>query len=263
MAANPFETLVSPEATNEVIENVLLITLNADNPKKLFVMSAGNGANGNKLWTLELIELNLFERLLEGGQDNKVVLYLYNAFLRLQNEIRKGKNEVTEFLNLIIFNNISTLMKQPELFAGQNISEQILEIFKDSELENPMLRDEFLSLTIKKAFEDSDDDMKRNVRETFFKCFDECLRAVRQSSMISLDKWIMTFLTAFVSDKNNTEMAHLFLDYITLPPSSDGIKYADSLLGRVASSIIEFYQDPYNFLFSFRSAFMLVDNTKK
>lgn len=232
MSKNPFETLTSSEKTNELIENVLLITLNPENPRKMYLM---NDDTGTKLWTMELIELNLFERLMtlsfEGGEDSKVILYLYNSFIRLQTECRKTKSEVTEILSSLIFRNIATALKEPELFPEQKISEQILDIFKDSEIDDTSLRDEFLSQAIRKALEDADESMKVNVREIFFRCFDECLKGVRQASMITLEKWILTFLTSFTSDKNNPEMANLFLDYIALPPDCDGIKYAETLLG--------------------------------
>lgn len=237
MSKNPFETLASSEKTNEIIENVLLITLNPENPKKLCLM---NDDSGTKLWTLELIALNLFERLMtlsfEGGDDSKVILYLYNSFLRLQNESRKFKSDVADVLSSLIFRNIATALKEPELFPEQKISEQFLDIFKDSEIDDTSLRDEFLSQAIRKALEDADESMKSNVKEIFFRCFDECLKGVRQASMITLEKWILIFLTAFTSDKNNPEMANLFLDYIALPADCDGIKYAESLLGKTDST---------------------------
>lgn len=237
MGENPFATLVSPEKTNEIIENVLLITLNPENPRKLYLMNDDSVQGEMTLWTLELIELNLFERLMslsfEGGDDSKVILYLYNSFLRLKAECNKNKSEVTDVLHLLIFRNIATALKEPELFPEQNISEQLLEIFKDNELYDTSIRDEFLSVSIKKAHEDSDAGMKRNLKEIVFKCFDECMKSVRQATMITIEKWILTFLQAFTSDKTNPEMANLFLDYIALPADCEGIKYADSLLGEV------------------------------
>lgn len=233
MSTNVFGTLANPARINEIVENVLLITLNPENPRKLILMNDDSGTN---LWTLELIELNLFERLMslsfESGDDNKVILYLYNSFIRLQSECRKEKSDVSEVLSSLIFRNIATALKEPELFPQQNISDQLLDIFKDSEVDDTSLRDGFLSVAIKKALEDADDDMKKNVKEIFFKCFDECLKSVRQATMITIEKWVLTFLTAFTSDKNNAAMANLFLDYIELPPNSEGIKYADSLLGK-------------------------------
>lgn len=233
MSSNPFDTLTSPQRINEIIENVLLITLNPENPKNLYFM---NDDSGTQLWTVELVEFNLFERLMtlsfESGNDNKVILYLYNSYLRLQIERKRDKTDVHETLSALIFRNIATALKQPELFADQNMSEQFLDIFKDGELEDTSLRDTFLSFAVKKALEDSDNDMRRNVQETFFKCFDSCLKSVRLASMISLENWILMFLTAFTSDKNSPEVANLFLDYIALPNECDGIKYADTLLGK-------------------------------
>lgn len=233
MSENPFESLMSPQKINEFIENVLLITLNQENPRNLCLMSDDTGTG---LWTLESIEMNLFERVMslsfEGGEDNKVIIYLYNSFVRLKSEVRNNNStQVSDTLNSLIFRNIATALKEPELFPEQIISEQILEIFKESDIDNSSHRDEFLSYALKKALEDADDSMKRNIKEILFKCFDSCLKSVRQVSMITLDKWILTFLTAFTKDKTNPEMANLFLDYIDLPSEADGVKYADSLLG--------------------------------
>lgn len=264
MSINPFDTLASSDKTNEIIENVLLITLNPGNPKKLFLM---NDDTGTKVWTLELIELNLFERLMalsfEGGDDSKVIMYLYNSFLRLQSECRKSKTEVADVLSSLIFRNIATALKEPELFPEQKISEQLLEIFKDSELDDTSLRDEFLSQAIRKALEDADESMRANVKEIFFRCFDECLKGVRQATMITLEKWILTFLTAFTSDKNNSEMANLFLDYIALPSNCDGIKYAESLLGKDNFTAHDRFIYDEQFISVFRSTFVLVDYTKE
>lgn len=238
MSSNPFETLASPQRTNEIVENVLLITLNPENPKNLYLM---NNDGAVQLWTTETIETNLFERLMalafESTSDNQVILYLYNSHLRLHSEnTNRGKTEVSGVLSSLIFRNLSTILKEPELFPEQNISAQFLDIFKDNELEDTALRDEFLSCGIKTAMDDADEDMKRNIREIFFKCFDECLKSVRQASMINLEKWILSFTMAFSSDKTNPEMANLFLDYIALPPGIEGIKYANGLLGETIIS---------------------------
>lgn len=230
MSENPFGTFVSPTRTNEIIENVLLMTLNPSNPKNLTLINDDSGA---KLWTLELIELSLFERLMslssERDHSSRLILYLYNSFIRLQSECRKDNSDVSEVLSSLIFRNIATALKEPELFPEQNISDQILEIFKDSEMD--LLREEFFSIAIRKSFEDADEDMKKNIKEIFFRCFDALLLSVRQATMITLESWVLTFLKAFTSDKNNAAMANLFLDYIDLPPNSEGIKYADTLLG--------------------------------
>lgn len=262
MSQNPFETLASPQRINEIVENVLLITLNPENPKNLYLM---NNDGANQFWTMETIGANLFERLMalafESASDNNVIPYLYSSHLRLHNENRtRGKTEVSDVLYSLIFRNLSTILKEPELFPEQNISSQFLDIFKDNELEDTALRDEFLSCAIKQAMDDSDNDMKRNIREIFFKCFDECLKGVKQASMISLEKWILSFLMAFSSDKTNPEMANLFLDYIALPPDCDGIKYANGLLGEVNQKKIGAVLQQF---FIFRSIIQPVNHSEK
>lgn len=240
MSTNPFNTLTSPVRINEIVENVLLITLNPENPKNLFLMS--DDTNGTNLWTLESIEMNLFERLMtlscEEGDDNKVILYLFKSYVRLHRERESENCEVTVLLSSLIFRNVSTALKEPELFASQDFSAQWLDIFKDMEYDEKMLRDQFLSLATKLALEDCDSDMRKNVTEIFFKCFDECLKSVRQASMITLEQWILEFLIAFSCDKENPAMANLFLQYILLPTGSDGIKYAETLLGKLLCLVI-------------------------
>jgi ubiquitin conjugation factor E4 A len=81
--------------------------------------------------------------------------------------------------------------------------------------------------------QDCDEDMRRNVYEIFFKSFDIVLKMIRQASMITLEKWILGYLMAFVSDKNNIEAANIFLEYITLPENTEGIKYSETLLGQL------------------------------
>ena len=234
MSDNPFETFTSPVEINTIVENVLLMTLNRENTNgKLYLVNDDT----NTIWTVELIEMNFFERIMtmafEGGDDSKVIHYLYNSYVRLQEEITRKKSDVFAVIDSLIFRNIATALKEPDLFPEQNIGSQILDIFKDNEVENSSPRETFLSNAIAKALEEADESMKKNVSEIFFKCFDECLKAVRQMSMITIDKWILNFLMAFVSDKNNAVVANLFLDYIKLPKGCEGIKYADSLLGQL------------------------------
>lgn len=232
---NPFATLVDPQKINEVIENTLLITLNPE--KRNFFLISNENDNSEKFFTIELLEFVLFERVLSFDteqNDNKVIIYLFDSFQRVQQEICKN-NDVIEVLRKIeslIFRNISTLLKQPELASNQNLSSQFLEIFRDSDHNDNSERNKFLSSCISEALEDCDDqDMTKNVREIFNKCLDDCTKIVRQASMITLEKWVIAFLMAFVSDKNNSAMANILLDYTTPPENCDGIKYSDSLLG--------------------------------
>lgn len=250
MAANPFETLSSPEEINSVVEEVLLMTLNPQKSGNSFYVVEDELS---KLWTLELIEMNLFERLMSmafsGGDENKVIMYLYNSFQRLKNIQRQKSSQIHESLKSLIFRNVATALKEPELFPEQNFSDQFLDIYKDMECNDEQSRDEFLSMSIKKALEEADDSMIQNTKNIFFTCFNDCLKIVRQASMINLQKWILTFLQGFVNDKTNPSMANIFLEYITLPAETEGIKYAETLLGQLLSLSImpKNNQGPYEY----------------
>ncbi|KAG5672378.1 hypothetical protein PVAND_002510 [Polypedilum vanderplanki] len=235
---NPFASLVEPQKINEIVENTLLLTLNPEKSNLYYVSN-----DESKFFTLELLEFVLFERIIafdiETDNDKKVILYLYNCFQRVQEEVKKygSSNELINVLRKIeqlIFQNISTILKEPELIPNQNLSSQFLDIYKyDQDIDNE--RDRFLSMSILTALSDCDSDMKKNVTEIFNKCFDTCTRIVKISSMITLEKWVLSFLMAFSSDKNNPAMANMFIDYITPPENSEGIKYSETLLGQLLS----------------------------
>lgn len=256
------ESLCSPQKVDQLIENTLKMTLNPDKTNLHFVQIDID----SKFFTIDLIEFNLFERLMamafETGDENKVVTYLYESYHRVQLEMKRHakSNDVLEVLSKIqdlILRNISTFLKEPELLASQSMSQQFLEIFKETDVEDPTVRELFLSSCIAAAIKDSDNSMKANIKEVFHKCFDECLKVVRQASMITLEKWVITFMMAFVVDKNNSEMAMILLDYIEVPEGSDGIKYADTLLGELLKNAINYIKIYLSF---FRSNFMLINN---
>lgn len=251
MASNPFEALSSPEEINSTVENVLLMTLNSENPNKS--MYFVNDDSTNKLWTLESIELNLFERLMTmaftSGEDNAVFMYLYNSYQRLRSIQKHKSSDILENLKSLIFRNVATALKEPELFAEQNFSLQFLDMYKDIECVDEQARDEFLSLSIKRALENADEPMTVNVKRVFYMALSDCMKMVRQASMINIEKWIFTFLLGFVSDKTNSAMANIFLDFITLPSGAEGIKYAETLLGQLLclSIMPKNNQGPYEY----------------
>lgn len=70
--------------------------------------------------------------------------------------------------------------------------------------------------------------------------FGECLRLAKNASLITLEKWVLFALKAFVSDKTNATLAHLLLDYST-PKARvaggqiDGIQFSETLIGALLS----------------------------
>lgn len=70
--------------------------------------------------------------------------------------------------------------------------------------------------------------------------FANCLDSAKNATLITLEKWIIQLLKAFVSDKNNAHLAQLLLDYMTPKPRAvggtiEGIQFAETLLGKLLS----------------------------
>ena len=84
--------------------------------------------------------------------------------------------------------------------------------------------------------------------------FANCLRSAKSASLITLEKWILYTVKAFVSDKTNAPLAQLLLDYTTpkarLPGGTiDGIQFSETLLGALLSLSIlpKSHNGPYEY----------------
>jgi ubiquitin conjugation factor E4 A len=245
---NPFAGLLSPHEINRLIENIFLITLNPEKTNLHLISS-----ETNEFFTLSSLEFSLFEKIMD---HDEVIIYLFESFQRVHKEIanNQSSSDVKEFLDRLlnlIFQNLSTILKQPEIVAQQNLSLQIIDIFKNVEYDDyDDKRGEFLSTAISRAMDDNDDDTVKNVTEIFYRCFDKISKIIAQSSLMSYESWILPFLMAFVSDKNNRKAANLFIDYNTPAQASEGIKYSsNTLLGQLLSLSItpKNHMGPYEY----------------
>lgn len=88
----------------------------------------------------------------------------------------------------------------------------------------------------------------------FDEVFATCLRTVKSATLVSLEKWIVPAVRAFVSDKTNPALAKLLLNYTTPKPrvpggTIDGIQFSETLLGTLLSlSILPKTQNgPYEY----------------
>lgn len=281
--ANPLEIKI-----NALIEKVFLITLsrsatkvNRSQQQLVYMEDVAQSVGDQSLLNLELLEHTLFERVIlfnpsdylipnnitttdtEDVVQTKVILYLYGCYLR--NERAADRNdsialEACQKMRALILRNACTSLKQPELFDGQNLSSQVLDIFKLSE-EDQAIKASFISETVKEIFADSDSEEEGFLvlKSIFNPMFSDVLKALRTASLVSMERWIMPFLEVFISDKNNPRIAHLFLDFTTPvadsrgPPT--GIKYSESLLGQLLSLSImprnnngpyEYFENPLN-----------------
>ncbi|XP_058813018.1 ubiquitin conjugation factor E4 A [Topomyia yanbarensis] len=277
---DPLQPQVNPLTLkiNALIERVFLITLSKNGPKAsasreqlVYMEDVAQCAGDGSLLTVELLEQALFERIIlfnpadylipnnvtdahtETVAQTKVMLYLFGCFLR--NERAGDQNDsiaadTCRKMRDLILRNACTSLKQPELFDGQNLSNQLLDIFKLSE-DDQSVKARFISETVKEIFADSESEQEGFVvlKSIFTPMFVEVLRALRSASLISMERWILPFLGIFTSDKSNPRLAHVFLDFTSPPADAEGIKYSESLLGQLLSlSIMPRNQNgPYEF----------------
>lgn len=84
--------------------------------------------------------------------------------------------------------------------------------------------------------------------------FSKCLEVAKSASLISIEKWVLFALKAFVSDRTNAPLARLLLDYSTPKPRTpggkiEGIQFSETLLGALLSLSIlpKTHAGPYEF----------------
>lgn len=70
--------------------------------------------------------------------------------------------------------------------------------------------------------------------------FANCLRSANGATLITLEKWVLYVVKAFVSDKTNPTLAKLLLDYATPKPqiaggAINGVQFSETLLGVLLS----------------------------
>lgn len=258
------------EKLNNLIENVFLFTIDK-NPKKnkqlVFLEEAAEF--GGRTINLEILEQALFERLMlinpgdflipsniktddtEIASDTKVISYLYRTFNR--NELSCNENDSVNKENCgkireLILRNVSTAIKQPALYEGQQLSEQILEIFKDMDDEIDD-KAKFLSAVSKEVLSDDDTEGYTALQQFLLPVLTEAHKSLRNASLGAMEVWITPFLMAFSRDKTNPRLGEIILDFTTPPENSDGIRYSESLFGQLLSLSImpKNHGGPYEF----------------
>ncbi|XP_053669699.1 ubiquitin conjugation factor E4 A [Anopheles nili] len=270
---NPLE-----QKTNAHIEKIFLITLNKapqKNKQLVYVEDVAQAVESGLL-DLDMLEQALFERIVLQNPseylipndvttadtpqiaETKVILYLYGCFERNEKPVDQSDSVAVDNqrrMKSLILRNACTSLKQPDLYEGQNLPNQILDIFKQSDSDDHNVAARFISETVREVFSDSETEQEgyEAIRNIFGPMFVEVLKALRGASLVMIDRWVLPFLHVFPSDKSNPRLAHIFLDYTTPPSGSNGIKYSESLLGQLLSLSImprnhngpfEYYENP-------------------
>lgn len=253
---------------NDLIEQIFLITIDdsksQDVPKVVLEeIAASLDSSQEKLINLELLEQALFERLLlpspadylrprssssPEAAETKVITYLFRSYAvceRCKQTKDKFVQETCESIQNLIFRNASTSMKQPELYDGQSLHSQWLDIIKD--LDDIEMVRKFLVNTTKEMYSDDKLTSMGSLKAIFYPMFNEIHRKIRTATFTDLDRWVMPLLRLFVSEKTCPELAELVIDYSTPNPESQGRAYSETFLGLLIglSILPKFQEDPY------------------
>lgn len=242
------------ETINSLVENVFLITVRKKIPKgKQFIFMEEIHAlvAPNEYVTLDNMDQALFERLLlsspqdflipnnENTQETddviekNVIIYLFKSFTRnmyYKNDNNSIMSKACENIEELIFRNITTASKQPELFEDQNLTKQWLDIFQNEEYDYEMKK-KFLILAAKYIVDDDNDASLGTLKSVFYPVFNEIKKRLQTAILTNYEKWIIPFFRCFAQDKTNPKLAELLLEYTTPNPDDDGRSFNETVFG--------------------------------
>ncbi|XP_055389776.1 ubiquitin conjugation factor E4 A [Condylostylus longicornis] len=261
---------------NNLIESIFLFTLDknsANDSKQLIFMEEVGEQTGSNMLNIDILEQALFERLLlqapadylipndkilddtANVTETKVIHYLYRSYLMCYqyNGLDAELSKVCQEIKSLILRNVSTSMKQPDLYEGQSLSSQWLELLKDPFDPNYNIIASFLSETTKEMYLDDEANAMSALKGIFYPMLSEIQKVLRAASMISIEKWIIPALQTFISDKSVPQLGELFMDFTTPNPGSEGVRYAETLLGQLLciSILPKKQNDPYEYYDNF------------
>lgn len=238
-----------------------------------------------QLWTLELIENTLFERLLmtqeqlkeclvarspeEGSNalETRIIFYLYKSFVK--NEVcRRDKDiivkETCDKIRQLILQNLATICYQSsDLFSAQpTFTEQFLDLFKNTNYDELQLRNEFVSRGVLCAVQDdSSEEGLKPLKDTFNAVLNEIFMATKRASLTNLEDWVFLALDCFVGDKENYFLANLLLQHNKNKNKNvDGIWYLDTIFGELLlKKYVVLFENHHE---NFRSTFVTFHNAE-
>ncbi|XP_050536909.1 ubiquitin conjugation factor E4 A isoform X2 [Daktulosphaira vitifoliae] len=198
---------------------------------------------------IEMLEQAIFERILLPKPDSylmkykqsvsinehtiqkKCIIYLFECFLELnlmqqQNCYPSINDNVYEIIRGFLYTNVSTALKQPDLYDSQNISLQILDIFKN----NKATMEDFMKFltSINKLIIMDEDDQETQLKIIYQPVLDIIKEKIKEATIIFLPNCELAFIQVISSD---VLLAKVLIDYCHVPIEATGYYYTDTLLG--------------------------------
>ncbi|XP_074648807.1 ubiquitin conjugation factor E4 A-like [Tubulanus polymorphus] len=245
-------------SNSNILQKIFLISLEPDPESELpgvFLVDLHEALDQQTWLDLESLEQAVFERLMTvepdnqiiGGDDSKllrkaagersVLVYLHQCYTRFKDELRRKKLNSTleEKCRQVILMNAKTSLQQPDIYNGQDTRQQAAQLLWDSCNSSDVdVVFEFFTLI---ALEMSGCEEDGSVYDAFVPTLQMCLRSLQlePSSIFHKDLFFILNVLNFFTSTKMPCLALTFLKFITLPESSAGNAYENTVLGRVLS----------------------------
>lgn len=241
---------------NLLIEQTFMITVNKTPPKQRPMVFMEDIAQllTKPILDTNILEQALFERILlpnpadfllpndvkpgdhSDVTESRVLVYLHGAFIRnaraYTNQNDSIITEASAKIRELIIRNVATAVKQPDLYDGQNLGEQLLELVCNNECDST-LTGQFISDVSKEVLADNDPNDFIALMHVILRVLQEVQTQAKSATLVSLPLWIFPTIQMFVADKTNTNLANILLNFSTPPAGANGNQFAETLFGQL------------------------------
>ncbi|KAL9929061.1 ubiquitination factor E4A [Glossina fuscipes fuscipes] len=279
-ADNPFAALLADSKANinkELIEDIFLFTLRPQtrerSKERALLCLADVIVNDSSPETgmgEELLSHAVFERIMLGNTreylipglneedaiQTDTIVYLHRAYIACE-EFKQQRSNLAadcDAIRTLIITNVSTCMRQPDLFPGRTVCEQWRDIINISEEYCTRETMDFLVECIAKIYIDEETlEALGALKANFYPLLGKVQTEISQANLVTLKKKIFWLLNFFVKEKRTPQMGEILIDFTTPNPNANGAAYMDTLIGQLFSiSILPKNQNgPYEFFGDF------------
>ncbi|XP_058865555.1 ubiquitin conjugation factor E4 A-like isoform X1 [Acipenser ruthenus] len=223
-------------------------------PRCIYLEEMASDLDGQDWLDMDNIEQALFNRMLlpEPGNhlinmtsssalnlsadrdagEKRAVPYLFSCFQRAKEEIKKVPEKLlacaVRCKNLSVLN-ARTVLLTPEIYVGQNVSEQLLNLLLEA-VSGGLLEEvgEFLDEVIAALLADQE---VQTFGEVMVPLFEVMLGRVKDLDLCQL--LLNSYLDILVYFSKQPDIARVFVDYIQPKDPNNGLQYQKTLLGAV------------------------------
>ncbi|RZC37889.1 ubiquitin conjugation factor E4 A [Asbolus verrucosus] len=260
---NKNKTVLNVKSINCILEEIFGFTLDIKTSEKqqLLFLEEVSKTFSRKDLDLQILQHALFDRLFMCNEENliikdakktfrnahsyetKVIIYLYNCYRNVNDDDNLVTEDKAKVKSLIIQNAVTAFI-QSEIYEGQQLEEQLIEILRDGLL----YYDSFFKDTCKGVLEE-DDGGEAFLKEKLSHILLLVTSEIEKSNIITIDYRIFNILNIFTTEEY---LGCIFLD-VKPKKFAVGSDYAKTPLGavlnisilpKVPNAIYEHFQDP-------------------